>query len=179
MVFGILPEQGYLIRLVAAVVVILIGFIAARVLSRLTRKALHELETDKILREQAGVKVPLEEFLASLVKYLTYFAAIILALNQLGLTTVVLQIILFVALAIFVGFIILAFKDFIPNITSGFFLHLKKVINQGDIIKFKDIEGKVIHVNLIETKIQTKNKDIVYIPNSLLTKKEIIIKKKT
>jgi len=178
MAFESLTGSGYIVRLIAAIVVILIGFIVARVLSKLTKKGLHELEADKILREQAGVKVPLEEFLASLVKYLTYFAAVILALNQLGLTTVVLQIILFVALAILVGFIVLAFKDFIPNITAGFFLHMKKMINEGDTIKFKTIEGKVLHINLVETKIQTKNKDIVYIPNSLLTKKEIIIKKK-
>ena len=178
MVFEILNQEVFLIKLIAAIVIILIGFITARVLSKLTRKALHELETDKILKEQAGVKVPLEEFFASLVKYLTYFVAVIFALNQLGLTTVVLQIILFVALAILVGFIILAFKDFIPNITAGFFMHLKRMINEGDYIKFKEIEGKVIHVGLVETKIETKNKDIVYIPNSILTKNEVIVKKK-
>jgi len=178
MALEIFTQPGYIVRFIAAIVIILIGFIVARVLSRLTRKILHALETDKILRQQAGVKVPLEEFFTSIVKYLTYFAAVILALNQLGLTTVVLQIILFVALAILVGFIILAFKDFIPNITAGFFIHLKKIINEGDTIKFNTIEGKVVHVNLVETKVQTKNKDLVYIPNSLLTKKEIIIIRK-
>lgn len=178
MVFETLNQEGFLIKLIAAIVIILIGFIAARVLSKLTRKALHELETDKILKEQAGVKIPLEEFFSSLIKYLTYFTAIIFALNQLGLTTIILQIILFVVLAILVGFIILAFKDFIPNITAGFFMHLKRTINERDTIKFKNIEGKVIHINLVETKIETKNKDIVYIPNAILTKNEVIVKKK-
>jgi len=170
-------QQGYLLRLAAAIVVILLGFIAARVLSKLTKKALHELETDRVLKEQAGVTIPIEEFLSSLVKYLTYFIAIIFALNQLGLTTFVLQIILFTFLAIFVGFIILAFKDFIPNITAGFYMHAKKLINEKDNIKFNGIEGKVLHVGLVETRILVKKKEVVYIPNSLLLKKEITVKK--
>ena len=53
-------QQGYLLRLAAAIVVILLGFIAARVLSKLTKKALHELETDRVLKEQAGVTIPIE-----------------------------------------------------------------------------------------------------------------------
>ena len=170
-------QQGSLLRLAAAIVVILLGFIAARVLSKLTKKALHELETDRVLKEQAGVTIPIEEFLSSLVKYLTYFIAIIFALNQLGLTTFVLQIILFTFLAIFVGFIILAFKDFIPNITAGFYMHAKKLINEKDNIKFNGIEGKVLHVGLVETRILVKKKEVVYIPNSLLLKKEITVKK--
>ena len=84
---------------------------------------------------------------------------------------------MFTFLAIFVGFIILAFKDFIPNITAGFYMHAKKLINEKDNIKFNGIEGKVLHVGLVETRILVKKKEVVYIPNSLLLKKEITVKK--
>ncbi|MBI2668192.1 mechanosensitive ion channel, partial [Candidatus Woesearchaeota archaeon] len=40
-------------------------------------------------------------------------------------------------------------------------------------IEVKDISGKVIEITLTETKIETKDKEIVLIPNSLLLKEKI------
>ncbi|MDP6642195.1 MAG: mechanosensitive ion channel [Candidatus Nanoarchaeia archaeon] len=173
-----LNAQNIIIKLITAIIILLIGFVVARILSNLTKKVLHELETNKILKGQAGVKIQIEEFSSSIIKYIIYFIAIIMALNQLGLTTTLLYILLTIILVILVGFIILAFKDFIPNIVAGFMIHQKDKIKSGDKIKVKDIEGKVVHVNLVETRIITKKKDTVYIPNSMLTKNEVIILKK-
>ena len=170
--------ENIVIRLIVAIIILLIGFLVARILSNLTKKVLHELETNRILKEQAGVRVPIEEFSSLIIRYLIYFIAVIMALNQIGLTTTILSVILIILLVILVGFIILAFKDFVPNIVAGFVIYQKNKINAGDRIKVKDIEGEVIHVNLIETRIKTRKKDIVYIPNSMLTKNEVIKLKK-
>ena len=73
----------------------------------------------------------------------------------------------------------LSIKDFMPNMFAGFFIHQKRFIKEGDIIKVDNIKGKIVHVNLVETTIETKQGDIIYIPNSLLTKKTIVkVKKK-
>ncbi|MBU2633794.1 MAG: mechanosensitive ion channel family protein [Nanoarchaeota archaeon] len=165
-----------IIRVIVAIVILLFGLIFAKFFSKLIKKILKELEINRVLKEQTKIKVPIEEFLASLVKYIIYFIAVIMALNQLGLTTTSLYVILVVILVIIIIFIILAVKDFIPNIISGFFIHQKRSLKEGDTIKIKDIEGTIIHVNLVETKIETKSKDTIYIPNSLLTK-NIITKK--
>ncbi|MBU4502040.1 MAG: mechanosensitive ion channel [Nanoarchaeota archaeon] len=172
-----LSSEGWMIKLIAAIAVLLIGLIAARIISKLITKILSELEVNRILKEQAGVKIPIEEFVSSLVKYLIYFIAIIWALTELGLQTVILYIILAIVLVILVSFIVLAFKDFIPNITAGFFLHQKNIIKKGDIIKVKDIEGQVMDISLVETTIKSKG-DMIYVPNSVLTKNEIIKKSK-
>lgn len=171
-----LSSEGWMIKLIAAIAVILIGLVAARIISRVIKKILHELELNRILKEQAGVRIPIEEFVSSLTKYLIYFIAVIWALAELGLQTVILYIILAIFLVILVSFIVLAFKDFIPNITAGFFIHQKNLIKKGDIIKVKDIEGKVISISLVETMIKV-NGDTVYVPNSVLTKNEITKKK--
>jgi len=173
-----LSSEGWMIKLIAAIAVLLIGLIAAGIISRVIKKVLHELELNRILKEQAGVKIPVEEFISSLTKYLIYFIAVIWALAELGLQTVILYIILVIVLTILVSFIVLAFKDFIPNITAGFFIHQKNLIKKGDIIKVKDIEGKVVSVDLVETKIKV-NGDVVFMPNSVLTKHEIIKKKES
>lgn len=165
-----------ILKIIVAIVTLLFGLVFGRFFGKLSKKILEELEINKILREQTRIKVPVEEFISSLISYIIYFIAIIIALNQLGLTTTVLWIILITILAIIIIFIILAVKDFIPNIVSGFFIYQKGLIKKGNRIKVKDVEGTVIDISLTETKIRTKSKDIVYIPNSILIK-SIITKK--
>ncbi len=172
-----LSSGGWLIKLIAAIGVLLIGLLAARIISRILSKILQELELNRILKEQAGIKIPVEEFITSLTKYLIYFLTFIWALAELGLQTAILYLVLILFLVILVSFIVLSFKDFIPNVTAGFFIHQKNLIQIGDIIKVKEIEGKVKKISLVETILEV-NGDIVYIPNSVLTKNEIIKRKK-
>jgi small conductance mechanosensitive channel len=68
---------------------------------------------------------------------------------------------------------LLAIKDFIPNVFAGLFLHRKGFLKKGDNIIVKDVKGKIIYINLVETRVQTKEGDIIYIPNTLLTKSEV------
>ena len=49
----------------------------------------------------------------------------------------------------------------------------KDFIKEGDYIKIDEKEGEVINTNLIEVIIKTKEGEIVYVPNSILTKKVI------
>ncbi|MDP2908530.1 MAG: mechanosensitive ion channel [Nanoarchaeota archaeon] len=171
-----LSSEGWMIKLVAAIAILLIGMVAARIISRIIKKILEELEVNRILKEQAGITLPVEEFISSLAKYLIYLIAVIWALAELGLQTIILYIILIVLLVVLVSFIVLAFKDFIPNITAGFFIHQKNIIKKGDIIKVKEIEGRVVNVGLVETVIKADG-DTIYIPNSVLTKNEVTKKK--
>lgn len=165
------------LNLIAAVVILLIGLVIGRFLGNLTRKVLHGLELDKMLKEQTRFKIPLEQFLGSLVKFIVYFVAIIFSLDQLGLQTAILNIILTLILVVLVVFIILAFKDFIPNFIAGLLLHQKRSIKAGEKIEVNHIEGEILNVSLVETKLRTRNGEIVYIPNSILTK-SLVIKKK-
>ncbi len=174
--FDVAPSS-IIIRLIAAITIIFIGLVAARVLSRIIQRLLHELEVNRILKEQAGVKIPVEEFVGSLVKYVVYFIAIVMALTQLGLKTIVFYILLVMLLLILVIFVVLAFKDFIPNMTAGFFIHQKRLVKKGDFIKVGDVEGRVVAVGLVETQIKAKNGDIIYVPNAVMTK-NLVVKKK-
>ena len=155
----------------------MVGLVVGRFLGNLTKKLLHELELDRLLKEQTRFKIPLEQFLGSLVKFIVYFVAIIFALDQLGLQTAILNVILAIILISLVVFMILAIKDFIPNLVAGLILHQKRNIKAGEKIEVNNIEGEVINVTLVETKLRTKSGDMVYIPNSVLTK-NVVIKKK-
>jgi small-conductance mechanosensitive channel len=174
-----LSQPGLMIKLIAALGIVIIGIIFGRIISKLIKRGLHELELNRILRENANMRVDVEKFVSSFILYLIYFAAIIMALDQIGITTTIAYILLIVVLVVIIIFIIIAFKDFIPNVTAGFFVNQRHMIKQNEYIKVKNIEGKVISIDLIETRLQTDDGDIIFIPNMVFLKNEIIkVKKK-
>jgi len=175
-----LPEilSSVFTKLVVAVIIVLIGLVLGKILGKFVQKALHEIELNKILKNAAGIKISIEEIISAFVTYFIYFIFIMMALNQLGITTVVLHMISGAILIIIIISILLSIKDFMPNMFAGLFIHQKRFIKEGDVLKVDNTEGRVIHINLVETKIETKKGDIIYIPNSLLTKKTVVKLKK-
>lgn len=171
-----IPITELMTRFAAALALILFGVIAGILTEKIVRRLLHSLELDKVL-VNVGLKFPLEEFISSIAKYVVYFAGIIYALYKLGLSTVIVEIILGVIIVLLVTFIILAFKDFIPNITAGLSVRGRGAIKKGDFIKINNIEGQVIEFDLIEAKLKLKSGDVMIIPNSFLSK-NIIVRKK-
>jgi len=166
------------LNLIAAIATLILGLLIGRFLSNLVKKLLHELELDRILREKARIKLPLTQLITSIIKYVIYIIAILLALNQLGLRSFILNAILTIIIVLLVVFMMLSLKDFIPNFTGGLFLYQKRSINPGDVIKINNIEGEILNITLLETKLRTKNNEIVYIPNSVLTKNVVVKKSK-
>ncbi len=166
--------SGIFTKLVVAVIIVLIGLVAGKLLGKFIHKLLHEIELNKLIKKSAGIKISAEEIISSFVTYFIYFIFIVMALNQLGLTTVVLHMISGAILILIIISILLSIKDFMPNMFAGFFIHQKGFIKEGDIIQIDNTKGKVVHINLVETKIETKKGDIIYIPNSLLTKKTVV-----
>jgi|SRR3989344_163489 len=166
--------SGFISHIILAVIILLSGFILGRLAGRLIKRGLHEIELDGIIRKTTSLKYSAEDILSTVIAYFIYFITVIMALNQLGVTTTILYIIAGAIIVLVVLSVFLGIKDFIPNLMAGIFIHEKRNISQGDYIKFKDIEGQVVHINLIETKIKTKKGDIIIIPNANLTKSEII-----
>ncbi|MDD5087025.1 MAG: mechanosensitive ion channel [Candidatus Nanoarchaeia archaeon] len=173
---NMLPQlvSGLFTKIVVAVIIILIGLVVGKILGKVVKNLLHSIEFNSIMKKATGIKISLEEGISFFVSYFIYFLFIVMALNQLGLTTVVLHMISGAILIIIIISIFLSIKDFMPNMFSGIFIHKKKFINVGDTIKVDNTEGKVIHINLVETKIETKRGDIIYLPNSLLTRNKVV-----
>ena len=168
----------YITKFIVAVIIILIGFIIAKIAGRLLQKILKEVELNNIIKKAANIRVNLEEIISSFTTYFIYFITIIMALSQLGLTTTVLHMISAAVIVIVIISIFLGIKDFVPNLMAGIFIHRKGFVNEGDKIIVKGIEGRIIHLNLVETRIKTKKGDVIYLPNVLLTRNEVVKLKK-
>ena len=167
-----------ILKLVSSILIIIIGLVIGRFIGKLTQKILNNLQLNRILKSETNIKILLEEALASILKYVIYFISLIAALNQLGLAPIVFTIILIIVLVFMVFFIILALKDFIPNIMAGFVIHQKGFIKKNDYIRVKSVEGRIEQIGLTEVKLITKNKDVVFVPNITLVKNEVIKYKK-
>ncbi len=170
--------SGLLIKILGSFLTIIMGLIIAQIISNITRKFLRGTEISKVLQKQLKIKLLVENYISSILKYLIYLITIILVLNQLGVPTKILQLILIIFIILITLFIILAFKDWLPNIISGLYILKSEKIKVNDIIRINGVKGRVLQVNLIETKIETNNNEIVFIPNSNITKHELIRERK-
>jgi len=166
-----------IIKIFIAILILIAGFGVGIFLSKLIKRILSEIKLDKVLKD-LGIKFKLENLISTIVKYVVYMIALFLALNQFGFSNTLLYIILITILVIIISIIIISLKNFIPNLISGILISKKNIIKKGDNIKINGIEGKIKEFDILETKVETENKDIIFIPNSIITRK-ILHKKKS
>lgn len=170
--------SGIMTKMVIALVILLIGLIIGKIVGRIMHRVLREIGLNEIVKNAAKIKLDLEEAFSLFVTYFIYFVTVVTALRQMGLATIILDIISIMIIVIIVVAVFLGIKDFIPNMMSGVFIHQKKLIKEGDILKIKGVEGKIVYINLVETKVKTKSGDMIHIPNSVLTKEQIIVRER-
>ena len=160
----------YLSRFSIAILILLIGFILGKLVSRFVLRVLNELYLDKALKKTVGIKLSVSKLLSGFSAFIVYFVTIILFLNSLGLTTAILNAIAIGVILLVVISIALAVKDFAPNLVAGLAIHKKGRIKIGDQIEMQGISGKVVEVSLLDTQIRTSSRDVVFIPNATLMK---------
>ncbi len=159
-----------------AVVILLFGIVLGKIAGKLILRLLHELEINKLVKKTTKSGFPIEELISSGTSYTIYFIFIVLSLQRMRLNPLLFDIIAVAIIAIIVISILLAIKDLIPNFIAGISIHFSNHIRDGDTIMINDIKGKVSHVGMIETRLETRRGDTIYVPNSLLTKS--IVRKK-
>ena len=162
-----------LIKLAAAIAILLLGILFARFFSKVTKKVLEELGVNELFKNELGVKLSIADFISRFIVFAIYFTAIILALNQLGLTGTVFYGILAGILLLIIVLLVFAFKDFVPNLVAGIYIIQKKIIKKGENISITSVTGEIVEINLIETRVRTKEGDEVLVPNSILFKSEL------
>lgn len=168
------PISGILSTFIVAIVLLLVGFILAKIFGRMVYKFFHSFELNQSLEKLAGIKVSAEEIAGTFTTYFVYFVTIVMVLQQMGIATTILHMISAGVILIIILSTFLGVKDFIPNAIAGIFIEREKMIMVGETIKVKGITGKVKQINLVETRLETKTGDVVFVPNSAITKTEVI-----
>lgn len=169
--------NSFAIKIAFAVLTFLVGFIIGKLIERVVYKVLSEIELNKTIKNIAGFRINADHLISQILAYTIYFLALVAALEQLGLANTVLYLISGAIILIILFSIFLTLRDFIPNFTAGLFLYRKEQFKKGTIVEIGDIKGEIKHMDLFQLKIQTKKGDVLFIPNSMVIKSKIKVKK--
>ena len=148
---------GFLIQLMIAVIILLVG---SRMIKMLVKMVRRFLERGKV---EAGVV----SFLSSFVKYALYFVLAMIILGQFGVTTSSVIAVLGSA-GLTMG---LALQGSLSNFAGGVLILLLKPFEVGDYI-IEDTnhnEGTVKEIQIFYTKLSTVDNKTIVIPNGMLT----------
>jgi len=150
----------YGIKVVAALIIFVVGRWVAKALRKLTRK----------LMERAKVDPTLIPFVANLIYMLLITVVIIAALNKLGIqTTSLIAIIGAAGLAI--G---LALQGSLANFAAGVLILIFRPFKMGDYIEGAGTAGSVEKIEIFTTHLKTPDNRAIIIPNAKLTGDNIV-----
>ena len=147
--------SNYSLKVLAALVIFIVGRWIARKLASLLKRIL----------EKNGIDVTLTGFLENITYYALLVLVVIAAAGQLGInTTSFLTIVGAAGLA--VG---LALKDSLSNFASGVMLVLFRPFQVGDVVNAGGVAGKVAQISIFNTILNTPDNQKVIVPNSSIT----------
>ena len=142
------------INLAIAIVIFVVGkWIASKVQNTL----------EKLLRKRSVDEV-LVDFLGTIVYALILIAAVIAAVDQMGIPATSFMAIIGAA-GLAIG---LALKDSLSNFASGVMLVLFRPFTKGDFIDAGGILGTVDEIHLVSTILTTPDNKQIIVPNSLM-----------
>ena len=158
--------MAYSTQIIGAFLIVILGLISSRIIYNIIKRAIKEFELKYLFKKVKLERI--EKQLPIVIKYLIIAISIIFALLQLGISLTTIKIMSLIIAGITVIFMILSFKDIWSNLIAGIIIKRSGKLKIGETIKIKNIEGKIIKIGLLETEIETKSKETVHIPNSLL-----------
>ena len=175
---SLIEINPFLTSILIAIVIFLGGLILGRILGKLIEKFLKDFKIDSNIKKKTNIKLSIGKLLSVFIQASIYIIFAVLALNHIGITSLLLNII-FIAIIIVLSIsFLLALKDSLPNMIAGLTLRKKSNLKLNTKININNIEGTIIELNLFEVKIEKTNKDILHIPNSLFVKSKYITKNK-
>jgi small-conductance mechanosensitive channel len=164
--------------IVIAIAIFLVGLIIGRIVGKLVGRFFKNFGIDELAKKRVGIKFSFEKFSSGLISFVIYLIFFIIALNYIGITSILLNIISFIIVVIIGIAVILSVRDSIPNIIAYRKITKKSTVKINDHIEFDNIKGIVKEINTFETQIETASKDIVHVPNSMFVNKMFIRKKR-
>ncbi len=163
---------------VVAAIIILMGFIAGKLIGRLVFMVLKEIEFNAFLKNSFKLSFPADELFGFLVQFFIYFMSIILSLQVLRIQGLLFNLVsIGMVVMIFVS-VILSLVDFIPNVYAGVYMHHKGKLKVGNTVRVGNLEAKVRSIDLVDTQMTTKEGDSLFVPNFYLMRNFVVVRKK-
>lgn len=147
-------------RIIFAIVVLFVGYIIIKVMMKILKKAL----------QRSRIDITLHKFLLSTIKVLLWIllCLTILQIFKIPLTSII------ASLSVLGLAISLAVKDSLSNVAGGLIVLFSKPFQVGDYIQINEFEGKVEHINTINTKLTTIDNKAIFIPNGQVSSSTVV-----
>ncbi len=146
-------------KVIAALIILTVGYLAARTIRAVVRR----------LMARARVEKTLVSFVSNLTYMLLLAFVAIAALEKLGVNTTS-----FAALIAAAGLAIgLALQGSLGNFASGFLIILLRPLNVGDYVEAAGIAGTVEAIKVFATELRTPDNKLIIVPNSEITSSSI------
>ncbi|MDD6880758.1 MAG: mechanosensitive ion channel family protein [Firmicutes bacterium] len=159
--FGLSEKvMSYVGTALGVFLIILLGFIAIKVLMRITKKTL----------ERSTLDESTYTFILNVLKVLLYIILIVVILGYLNVPTAPLVTVLGAGGAA----IALALKDSLGNIAGGILILVNQMFKKGDVIEVNGKEGYVDSIDLFVTTLKTYDNKVVTVPNGVITTSVIV-----
>ena len=146
--------MGWGLKLLAALLIYVIGRSVAKALTRWLGRAI----------TKANVDATLSRFLSSILYMVLIVFVVLTALSALGVNTTNFLAILGAA-GLAVG---LALKDSLSNFAAGVMLVFFRPFRMGDYIEAAGISGTVVSVKIFNTILRTSDNRVITVPNALI-----------
>jgi len=145
----------YSFAVIGAVVLLILGWIAARMLSNWAHSGLSRIH---------GIDATLAQFFSNIVRYVVLILVIVMVLGQFGVQTASILAALG-AIGLAVG---LALQGTLQNIAAGIMLLVLRPFRVGETIETSSVTGTVVEVGLFATELKTADGIYRLAPNSTL-----------
>ena len=149
-----LTEKGldFALNLVFALVILLVGWLAIKLIAFTVRKAL--------MRGKAKGRL-LADFICSVVTKACWAVLIVMVLGRLGVNVTP----LIAGLGV-TGFILgFAFQESLGNLASGMMIALNEPFKVGDFVDAAGLSGTILEVNMMATVMKTADNKRIVLPN--------------
>jgi len=156
----------YVGEFLSIIVILLVGFIIAKLAGKITKRIFHETELDSVLKT-AGLP-PLSNGIAILVEILIAIGTIFLVLERLGLAIIAISIAGILIGIVILGTLFVAIRDAIPNLLIGLFIRGKLKKQLGKNVKIGIVSGKLSKVRLLDCILE--DGDSVHVPHIYTSK---------
>lgn len=147
-------------KILTAAIVAIVGSILVSLIVKFAAKFL----------KRSRIDVTVHKFMLSVIKIILYLLLGLVVLQIFGVPTASLV----AALGVVGLAVSLAVKDSLANVAGGIIILMSKPFEVGDYVKINDAEGTVIHINVINTKLDTVDNKAIYIPNGQVSSEKIV-----
>lgn len=143
-----------------ALIIIVIGYFAYRILDKLFNKFIEKSSQDEIVLN----------FFRTIFKAVFIVIIAMMALSQIGINTSSILAVFTAASAAFA----LAVKDSLASFFDGIIILLAKPFSKGDLIEVTGVTGRIQEISLLYTNLLTLDNKKIVIPNSQLAHSTLI-----